>query len=852
VIDPARWRKVQDIFHLVLAEEEPAARESALVAACGNDAALRSEVEHLLRSHAAADAFLETPAAAGLRLADHVAADGAPAESVAAAYIGPYRIEREIGSGGMGTVYVGRRDDDGLDRAVALKVVRRGMDSEHVLGRFATERKILAGLEHPGIARLYDSGTTDDGRPYFVMEYVAGHSLLTYCEAHALAIDARLRLFQRVCAAVQYAHQNLVVHRDLKPSNILVTEAGEPRLLDFGIAKVLAPDADDAAEPTMAAVRLMTPEYASPEQVRGERVTTASDVYSLGAILYEVLSGQRPYRLRSRAQPDVERAVLEEDPDAPSASVKPEGAGVGGLPPGRLRDRLRGDLDAIVLKALEKDPQRRYATAAELADDIGRHLEGRPVRAQSDSAAYRAAKFVLRHKLPVAAAAIAVISLVAGLAAALWQARVARAERARAEQRFADVRALANSLAFEVHDAIQFLPGTTAARQLIVKRALEYVDRLAAENPRDLDLRRELAAAYYRLGDVQGNPIRPNLGDLEGALASYQKALALMEGVTSEDGNNPADIGRIGDIEFGIGALLRVRGDLAGARAAFTRAVERLEPLADGPSPPGDASGRLVASYQRLAEIANFSRKPNQALDVLSKALPHAEAMARRAPADAIARLNLSQIYREESDALQLLRMYPEALARIRASRAILESLIAEQPMNTQFTMGLLFALFGEGVLLEQTKDMSSAIAAYTTQLAAARQMTARDPNDRSGVFGVAVALRALGAAISRDGRPDQGLTLLEEGRSLLLTVLANDPANGFVLDNLGSMTGAIGEARLRSADAARRARACDTFTEARRYWATLESRNALAASSLPALRRVDSRLKECGTRTQR
>jgi non-specific serine/threonine protein kinase/serine/threonine-protein kinase len=849
VIDPVRWRLVQDIFHLALAETDPATRDAALAQACGADAELRSEVEHLLRSHASADDFLETPAAGGLCLADQVSNETAPAEPLRAACIGPYRIEREIGSGGMGTVYVGRREDDGLDRQVALKVVRRGMDSEHVLRRFATERRILAGLEHPGIARLYDSGTTDDGRPYFVMEYVAGHSLLTYCDARTLTIDARLRLFRQVCAAVQYAHQNLVVHRDLKPSNILITEAGEPRLLDFGIAKVLAPDADDeAAEPTLAAVRLMTPEYASPEQVRGERVTTASDVYSLGAILYELLSGQRPYRLRSRAQPDVERAVLEEEPTAPSASVKAEGTGVGGLTPARLRDRLRGDLDAIVLKALEKDPARRYATAAELADDIGRHLDGRPVRAQSDSAAYRAAKFVRRHKLPVAAAAVAVISLVAGLAVALWQARVARVERARAEQRFADVRALANSLAFEVHDAIQFLPGTTAARQLIVKRALEYVDRLAGEQPRDLGLRRELAAAYYRLGDVQGNPIRPNLGDVEGALGSYRKALALMQGIASESGNDLADVGRIGDIEFGIGALLRLRGDLAGARAAFTQAVERLEPLVAGPSPPLDARGRLVATYQRLAEVANHSHDPDAAERVLSKAIPHAEAMAREAPADTVARLNLSQIYREASNALRLRGAFPQALARARDGRAILEGLIAEQPLNTQFTMGLLFALYDEGYLLEMTKDVPGAIAAYSAQLAAARQMVARDPNDRSGVLGVAVALRTLGDALGRNGRPDEGIALLEEGRSLLLIVLAKDPSNGFVLDNLGAMSAALGEASRVSSDAAQRARACQSYAEARRYWGTLESRNTLSPSTAGSIRRAEARLKECGS----
>ena len=367
--------------------------------------------------------------------------------------VGPYRLLRELGHGGMGTVYLAVRADEHFHKRVALKVVRGGAGSEAVVRYFKRERQILAGLDHPNIAKLLDGGTTDDGLPYFVMEYVEGQRIDTYCNEHRLPIVERLRLFQVVCAAVQYAHRNLIVHRDLKPGNIIVSPDGVPKLLDFGIATLLDSGASSAAAPTATAL-LLTPEYASPEQARGEAITTASDVYSLGVVLYELLTGQQPYRFRNRNALEVLRAVVDQEPQTPSAAVErprleaAETSDATGAPAptvlqvsrtregtlGRLQRRLRGDLDNILMMALRKEPQRRYPSVEALADDIRRYLEGRPVTARRATAGYRAGKFVSRHVAGVAAAAAVVILLVGfAVAMAVQSARVAQ-ERDLAER----------------------------------------------------------------------------------------------------------------------------------------------------------------------------------------------------------------------------------------------------------------------------------------------------------------------------------------------------------------------------------------------------------------------------------
>ena len=394
-----RWARVKELFEAAV-DLDPNQRAAFLEKECGGDEALRSEIESLLKSDEQTGGFIEQPAFAIPRdlFPDNVE------EPFVGRQFGAYQVIREIGRGGLGAVYLAARADDEYRKQVAIKVIRRGLDTDDIIRRFRNERQILAQLDHPNIARLIDGGTTDDGLPYFVMEYVNGEPINAYCDANALPTTERLTLFRKVCAAVTYAHQNLVIHRDLKPSNILVTQEGEPKLLDFGIAKLLG-TGDELFTQTIPALRVMTPEYASPEQVKGEKITTTSDVYSLGVLLYELLTGQRPYRLKTRTPEEIARAITEQEPERPSTAVTR--ADPGSLQsPIRNSKSLRGDLDNIVLMAMRKEPARRYSSVGQFSEDIRRHLEGLPVVARKDTVRYRSEKFVKRHKVGVAAAAL--------------------------------------------------------------------------------------------------------------------------------------------------------------------------------------------------------------------------------------------------------------------------------------------------------------------------------------------------------------------------------------------------------------------------------------------------------------
>src|SRR5205085_1986310 len=423
---------------------------------------IRAQVEYLLACDEQANDFIETPV---LSLAAQVfeAQDSEPIEGNR---IGAYKILREIGRGGMGTVYLAVRDDDEYERQVAIKLIKRGMDTDLVLRRFRNERQILAHLDQPNIAKLHDGGTTKDGRPYFVMEYIEGMPITEYCELHNFPTIERLKLFRKACSAVEHAHRNLVVHRDIKPANILVTAEGAPKLLDFGIAKLLNPDAADL---TATMLRVMTPEYASPEQVKGDNVSTATDVYSLGVLFYELLTGCRPYRVKRRTPEEIARAVCDQEPIKPSEAVSSR-LSVSSSHKGtsdnghqntsqftiRNPKFLRGDLDNIALMAMRKEPDRRYKSVEQFSEDVHRYLEGLTVIARQDTFLYRTGKFIKRNKLSVAAAVLIALTLVFGVIATAWEARAARkeqaraeAEKARAEQRLQDVRRLAHAVVFD-------------------------------------------------------------------------------------------------------------------------------------------------------------------------------------------------------------------------------------------------------------------------------------------------------------------------------------------------------------------------------------------------------------------
>jgi serine/threonine protein kinase len=441
---PEQWQQIKDVLQTAL-ELEPGDRASYLDEACEGHAFTRDEVESFIGSYASGT-FLETPIFGVIsgRIERESTA------GLAGGRLGAYEIIDQIALGGMGTVYRAVRADGQYQHQVAVKIVRPDLSVQLTASRFRNERQILASLDHPNIARLLDGGTTIDGLPYFVMELIAGLPITVYCDEHRLGVDGRLRLFRLVCSAVQYAHQHLVIHRDIKPSNILITAEGTPKLLDFGIAKILAPGArweeTTATEPGW----LMTPEYASPEQLSGDAVTTATDVHALGLVLYELLTGHRAWRPASPMPHEIARAILESEPDRPSAAVwrtevitrqgetfqlTPDRIGsLRGDSPDKLARRLAGDLDNIVMKAIRKSPEERYPSVDQLSDDIRRHLEGLPVTARKDTLGYRSAKFVKRHTWAATAVGVVLVTLCIGLAATLREARIARVQRTRAEQ----------------------------------------------------------------------------------------------------------------------------------------------------------------------------------------------------------------------------------------------------------------------------------------------------------------------------------------------------------------------------------------------------------------------------------
>jgi tetratricopeptide (TPR) repeat protein len=490
-----RWRMIEEIYQAA-ADLEPVARAGFLEQACGSDCVLRREVEGLLGASGDVDTAIE----ASIRTEAETLANRA-SESVVGKRIGLYRVTGIIGAGGMGTVYRALRDDDEFQKEVAIKVVKRGMDFDALLARFRRERQILARLEHPNISRLLDGGVTSEALPYFVMEYVEGTPLTQYCADKP--IEERLRLFREVCAAVQYAHQNLIVHRDLKPANILVTKDGIPKLLDFGLAKLLDPE--QLPEHTFTMVRMLTPDYASPEQVRGEAITTASDIYSLGAVLYEMASGRRAHCFGSRTTAEMERVVCQTDP-----------------PP------LAGEMGNIVQMALRKEPVRRYATVEQFSEDIRRHLDGLPVIARPDTIVYRGGKFVRRNKLPVAAAGFAFVALLIGIGVALQQAR--RSERGRLE-----AQQYASAVLQTAFEQFRQVPGTLAGRTQLAETSLQYLNKLAAEAPADPQLQLDLAIGYLQVARNQGTIGTPNRVEYEKSLETAHKLRAIAEDLQRRD-----------------------------------------------------------------------------------------------------------------------------------------------------------------------------------------------------------------------------------------------------------------------------------------------------------------------------
>ncbi len=769
---------------MAVADRSGSERAALLDEICAGDETLRREVETLLRSSDCADSLLSGPA---IRLL------GSPSEESAqpGERFGPYEIVRQLGAGGMGAVFLALRVDDVYRKNVAIKLARAGMDGAFVLERFRAERQILAALEHPHIARLLDGGSTADGRPYFVMEYVEGKPVDVYCDEHACSINDRIRLFLDVCSAVQYAHQHLIIHRDLKPGNILVSESGVPKLLDFGISKVLSPEPGTAFGVTGQSIRLMTPDYASPEQIRGEPVTTATDIYSLGVLLYELLTGRRPYRTTTRSLAELERTICEEEPLRPSNAVS-RGCQAR---PDRLRKRLAGDLDNILLMALRKEPARRYASVEQFADDLRRHLSHLPVRAQKDTLRYRTVKFVRRNRTLSVSAALLLLSLTGGMISTAWQARIAEGQRARAERRFNDVRRLANAFLFEFHDAIETLPGSTPARALLVRRGLEYLDKLSTEAAGDPALQRELASAYQRVGDVQGNASMANLGDTAGSLRSHRLAMAIREALAAR---SPGDLQIHGELSTSynrVGDLLWYNGKRAEALAEYRKALairERLWAKSAG----AENAHYLSATCNNVGDVLVELQDAGGALASYRRGMEVAEDAAATNPSDARAQRDLSVSYNRIGDSHWYGGRMPEALVHYRKALDIRSTLASRDPSNAVFRRDVMSSLNNIGDTLVRMGQHADALANYRRSLEITEALAAADPPNVQARRDLAIAHKNVGAALLESRQPAAAHAEFQEALATFESLAARDPASAILAEDVSTTRGLVAKAR--------------------------------------------------------
>jgi tRNA A-37 threonylcarbamoyl transferase component Bud32/tetratricopeptide (TPR) repeat protein len=622
--------------------------------------------------------------------------------------LGPYRIVRRLGQGGQGAVFEAVRDDGRFHQRVAIKIVKWEIDNETTRRRFRDERQILAGLEHPYIARLLDGGETRDGAPYLVMEFVDGQPLIEATEGWTTR--RKLELFLKVAEAVAAAHRKLIVHRDLKPANILVTGEGNPKLLDFGIAKLL----DTGVEQTQTLVHSLTPQYASPEQVRGEQISTASDVYSMGVVLYQLLTGRKPYKLETSTPLEMDRVICQQPPE-------PAG--------------LNGELDAILAMALRKEPERRYQGVEPFAEDIRRYLEGLPVLARPDTISYRARKYGRRHWVGLVAAALAFGGVVGGAAVAVYQARIA-------QQRFQQVRSLARSFVFDYQDELAKVDGNTAVREKMVRTALQYLDTLSRSAASDLELQKELAAAYQRVGDTQGFPTAPNLGHTQDAIASYRKGAAIYEAVALRE---PEFRGELGRFYTDFAYLLRYAHNYPDAIRMAETALHSEEQRARARPDDEAAQVRLANAWALVADIDEdrgyYKRAliKNRSGEAVARAI-----LGRWRNSEALSRAE-GAVERVGSTAVGS-GYITEALQAFDEEERLLGELRNLEPRNPRHARNTaLLAEFRADVYDDDLKpsleDPSKCLVYSRQYLESARQMARADPNNASARFSVATAL---------------------------------------------------------------------------------------------------------------
>jgi eukaryotic-like serine/threonine-protein kinase len=782
-------QRAEEIGDSALEFSAGAERETYIGKTCGQDEALRILVSEYVSG---AEAIVVEP----------VVQEASPA-SFENKQIGSWRLLRRLGEGGFGVVYLAERNDGQVRQLGAIKFLKGTVHPRDLELRFLDERQILANLNHPWIVRLIDAGVSQEGQAYLVMDFVDDALAIdTYCTERKLSVKEKLQLFCKVCEAVAHAHRKLIVHRDLKPGNILVARDGTPRLLDFGVAKILDPTHRGSAQAASSTLLLVgTERYFSPEQARREPVDTATDIYTLGVILYELLVGTDPYDLESHKNESVEQVICDVDPELPSeATARPcttisteeHVSGRRSLAIRRsssltrqrekLGRQLKGDLDNIILAALRKEPQRRYASVDRFSEDIRRHLEGLPVSARRDTYSYRTSKFVQRHKVVVAAGALIVLSLVAGLTTTIWEARRAHAAQATAERRFNDVRRLASSNLFEFHDEIAKVPGTTAARALVVRRSLEYLNTLAKEAKGDRGLQLELATAYQKVGDAQGRPGFANIGDRMGALDSYRHALAIRKTLAAGGKPDPALQRDLATNYERIGDELLITGQSGNALESYREAYALRDSSLSANQDDREARRDFATSCQRLAQALGQTGQLAEAEETERRALIIFEALAANRPEDAVAQRDLFIVYIKQGDLLaaggdkaSALSYYRQALPIADAVESIAEDKTEAKTKAARETASVQDKI---GNLLAATKDTAGALQNYEAALRVRAAIANADPNNAEIQRDLSISHEKIGNILARSGNAAAALAQYRQSLSIDTRLSARDPDN--------------------------------------------------------------------------
>ena len=760
------WGRVRALFEGALAVAAP--ERQSWIEQHAPDKLVASEVSELISCYEQWPDFLEESAALGL------VAEDMPVSPLVGRRLGPWRLEREIGRGGMGVVWEAVRDDQTFQQRVAIKILSAGLQSSSGIARFVEERQILANLSHPGIARLLDGGSMEDGSPYLVMEYVEGERLDEWL-THSPSLGERLRVFQSICPAVEYAHRHLIVHGDLKPANIMVTPGGEAMLLDFGVAKLL--DAGSQGL-TQTHTRLFSPRFASPEQVRGQAVTTAADVHALGVLLYLMLTERQPYASGSEDSLEVMRAICSDEPAAPSAAPVP------------WRKALRGELEAIVLQCLRKDPEERYRSVHALSEDIAAWRDGMPVRAHRPGWVQRARKLVRRNRALSAAIMLAVLSMIGGSSVAFWQAHQARQERQRAEVRFQQVKRLAHSVLFELHDAIKDLPGSTAARRLLVQEALEYLRELEATGGNNRELKSELAAAYMRVGEVQTSLGRASTGDSAAAMQSQLNARRLASSAALANPGEERQAQQLREIDIRLSEVYQQQGDTR----AWGELRAEINKISAGLAArhPQDRKLRFLALWDRAWTLGEGG-KAIENLGAWQNALSAARDVLALEPDEPESIRYLAGCYRNLGDAYKNTGGRAAALESYRQAVAIDEKRAAADPASAQPKMDLYFDLVLSGWEHHDAGQEHAAVLEFERAARLLRQICASDPDDFLARLELAKLLITAAPSWQHLGREAEVIDRLREALGYLEWARARDPNNldarlhhGWALSELG------------------------------------------------------------------